>query len=156
MNTTRYVRIFLAGLSCLLTHRATAQDIKPLRPTVVRLEAGDVIREPLIGMDTATYYGTRRYQAATAKLLAAGDVQGRKWRKLLLASDSTTAEAEREIARQRLVNAAQQKQFSQLQEVLDKALALPTEKSLFINPKFYGGVAVGTLFGFFLKAHLSK
>jgi hypothetical protein len=140
---TRSTTACLLLLLCLLSHRATSQ--------VYQLRAGDVVRGPLIGIDTATYRSTRQYVAAAGQLL---DVRAQRIATLErsnLLADSTTATALAELRRCRAGAAATEADYERMRQAARVALASPPRPPLLFDSHFYQGTAVGVVAALLLK-----
>ena len=135
--------LYLLPLLCLLTRPASSQPIAPLRPVVVRLETGDVARQPLIGLDTATYGGTRRYVAAAGQLLLVrADRIAQLERSGGLADSVQTAQAD-ELRRCRAGQAIRDADIKRLAEASHSLLAVRPRPPWLLDSHTYKGAGLG-------------
>lgn len=141
----------LLPLLCLLTRPASSQPIAPLRPVVVHLETGDVARQPLIGLDTATYGGTRRYVAAAGQLLLVRADRIAQLERAGRVADSTTTAALTELRRYQATAATNEAAFKKLATATNRALGKPPAPPLLLDPHFYQGTLAGVVGAVLLK-----
>ena len=142
----------LLCLLCLLTRPASSQPIAPLRPVVVRLDVGDVARQPLIGLDTATYGGTRRYVAAAGQLLLVrADRITQSERSGRLADSVQTAQAD-ELRRRRAGQALTTADYEKMRAAATAGLAVRPRPPLLLDGRTWKAGAVGAVLGLVLKA----
>lgn len=137
----------LLCLSCLLNRPATAQPIKPLAPVVVQLLPGDVVGEPLIGLDSATYHAAR----TALSMVPVGDaVQANLRRQAELAGQQLAA-AEDELRRCRAGAAVTTADYERMRQAAQVALASPPRPPLLLDSHFYQGTLAGTVAAVVLK-----
>lgn len=145
---TRFAPYFLLWcLSCLLTRSATAQAISPLKPIVVQLVPGDVVRERLVGVDSATYQA------------------GRQARLLVPAADALQADLRREntLVRQQLATteaallgclrgqAASEADYHAMQQAASASRVSPARPPALVDSHTYAGAGAGALLVVLLK-----
>lgn len=140
---------------CLLTRPASSQPIAPLRPVVVRLETGDVARQPLIGLDTATYGGTRRYVTAAGQLLLVRADRIAQLERSGRLADSVQATQADELRRCRAGQAATTADYEKMRAAATAGLAVRPRPPWLLDPRTWKAGAVGTVLGLVLKAVIS-
>jgi len=148
---TRLPAACLLLLLCLLTHRGSSQAIAPLAPVVVRLNVGDVAQQPLIGLDTATYGGTRRYVASAGQLLLVRADRIAQLERSNRLADSTTTAVVTELRRCQATAAANDADFKKLAAATNRALGKPPAPPLLLDSHTYKGVGAGVVLAVLLK-----
>jgi len=138
-------------LLCLLAQPASSQAIAPLAPTVVRLEVGDVARQPLIGLDTATYANTRQYVAAAGQLLLVRADRIAQLERSGRLADSVQVAYAAELRRCQASQAATDADYDRMRAAARVALASPPRPPWLLDGRTYKAGAVGTVLGVLLK-----
>ena len=139
------MRVLILLCCFLLIHRTSASQSLPspasdrpvyaplpLRPLVVLLDSGQVIRRPLVGIDT-TYYRAVRLKVARADLLEYG--------RTLSLLQVSQLQAELRRSRQQLLTSG--KDFDALADINKQLAGLPLAKPLLVDPHTYIGVGIG-------------
>lgn len=121
---------------------------------MVRLATGDMARQPLIGLDTATYRSTRQYVAAAGQLLlvradriAALERSGRL-------ADSVQAAYAVELRRCQAGAAATTADYERMRDAARVALASPPRPPWPLDGRTYKAGGAGVVLGLVLKAFL--
>lgn len=117
---------------------------------MVRLEVGEVVRRPLIGIDTATYRTTRQYVAAAGQLLGVRAARIAQLERSTQLADSTTTAVLTELRRSKVTAAANEADFQKLVEST-RALGKPPAPPLLLDPHFYQGTLAGAVAAVLLK-----
>ena len=138
-------------LLCLLAQPASSQAIAPLAPTVVRLEVGDVARQPLIGLDTATYANTRQYVAAAGQLLLVRADRIAQLERSGRLADSVQVAYAAELRRCQAGRLASEADVAKLSEASRSLLASPPRPPWLLDSRTYKAGAAGTVLGVLLK-----
>lgn len=108
-----------------------------------RLSAGDVVRGPLIGLDTATYRSTSQYVASATQLLDARAGRIATLERARLLADSTTQAQAAELRRCRGEVVASAKDYEHMRSAARAVLAQQPRPPLLLDSHFYKGVATG-------------
>jgi hypothetical protein len=116
---------------------------------VVRLEVGEVVRRPLIGIDTATYRSTRQYVAAAGQLLGVRAARIAQLERSTQLADSTTAAVLTELRRSKATAAANEADFQKL--ATRAVLGKPPAPPLLLDSHFYQGTLAGAVAAVLLK-----
>ena len=150
---TRSARFFLLlCLSCLLCRPATAQAIKPLAPVpvAVQLLPGDVVRERLIGLDSASYQAGRRALA----LVPAGDAVQADLRHQAALANQQVAALDTELRRCQAARTTAEADADRMRAAARVALASPPRPPWLLDGRTYraggAGVVVGLLLSVFI------
>jgi hypothetical protein len=140
------MRIYLLlGLLAWCCPPARCQEISLLRPLIVRLDSGTVVRRPLIGIDTATYQAVRLGQDSDQQLLLvragriAGLTAGRR------ADSLAYVRQGRELRASRLDIANLNGELTKSEVRNQKLLAQPLAKPWLLDPHFYQGTVLGVV-----------
>jgi len=142
---TRFAAACLPLLLCLLSRPAHSQAVAPLRPVVVQLAAGDVVHQPLVGLDTATYRHTRQYVAAACQLLLVRADRIAQLERSGRLCDSLATAASAELRRQRATVASSEADFQKLAGQASQALATRPQPPLLLDSQTYKGAALGAV-----------
>ena len=144
----------LLPLLCLLTQPASSQAIAPPHPMVVRLETGDIARQPLIGLDTATYGGTRRYVAAAGQLLLVRADRIAQLERSGRLADSVQVAYAAELRRCQAGRAATEADYERMRAAARVALASPPRPPWLLDSHTYKGVGAGAVLAVLLKVFI--
>jgi hypothetical protein len=118
---------------------------------VVRLEVGEVVRRPMIGLDTATYRSTRLYVAGASQLLNVRAERIATLERSNLLADSTAAAALAELRRYQATAAANEADFQKLATSTRAVLGKPPAPPLLLDPHFYQGTLASAVAAVLLK-----
>ncbi|WP_161599413.1 hypothetical protein [Hymenobacter nivis] len=132
-------------MSCLLTRPASSQPIAPLRPLVVRLDSGTVVRRPLIGIDTTLYRSVRTDRALDQLLLANRAARVAVLEQVVRRDSSALADRAAELRRCRGEGRARESDFTQLVATTARLQDLPTPRPFLLDAHTYQGAGLGAL-----------
>jgi len=144
---TRSITACLPLLLCLLCRPAHSQ-------VVVQLATGDVVRQPLVGLDTATYRHTRQYVAAAGQLLLVRADRIAQLERSGRLCDSLATATAAEVRRQRATAAGSEADFQKLAAQAQRALATPPRPPLLLDGHTYKGVGAGAVLAVLLKVFI--
>lgn len=119
-----------------------------------RLAAGDVVRAPLVGIDTATYESTRLYVANASQLLDARAGRIATLERASLTADSITQAQAAELRRCRGEVVASAADYDHMRQAARVALASPPRPPLLLDSHTYKGMGAGALLAVLLKVFL--
>jgi hypothetical protein len=132
----------LLALCCLLALSGHSQ--------IIQLVPGDVVRKPMVGIDTTTYSAIRAYQEASTSLL---DLRANRITTLeheLTVAESASAVVVDELKQCRADNLKADAKYAKMTAHAEKALALPVRPPLLLDSRVYLGGGVGLLLGLFV------
>ena len=112
---------------------------------MVRLLPGDVARQQLIGLDTATYRTTRRYVATASQLLLVRADRITKLERAGLVADSVQATYATELRQCRADAQAARGDADRMRAAARVALASPPRPPWLLDSHTYKGVGLGAL-----------
>lgn len=130
-------------LLCLLSQPATSQ--------VYRLSAGDVVRAPLVGIDTATYRSTHAYVATASQLLLVRANRIAQLERSGRLADSVQTAYAAELRRCQAGRAASDADYEKMRTAARVALASPPRPPLLLDSRTYKGMGAGAAIGLLLK-----
>ncbi|MDO7888247.1 hypothetical protein [Hymenobacter cheonanensis] len=148
---TRFVTACLLPLLCLLSLPATSQPIRQLAPLVVRLDSGTVVRQRLVGIDTATYRSTRQYVATAGQLLLVRADRIAQLERDASLRDSVQTAYATELRRSQASQAATEADYQRMRAAARVALASPPRPPWLLDSRTYKAGAAGTVLGVLLK-----
>jgi hypothetical protein len=108
---------------------------------VVQLLPGDVVHEPLIGLDSATYQAARTALA----MVPAGEAVQANLRHRAELADQQLAVLDAELRRCRAGTAADWANLQKLAEASHSLLERPPRPPLLLDSHFYQGTALGVV-----------
>lgn len=115
------------------------RPLVPLRPQVVRLDSGVVIKRNLVGIDPQAYESLRVNTALDQQQLAARAAQLAQLRDILRQDSLVTQRSTGELSATRRDNAALSAALRRQETLASKALALPLRPPLLLDAHTYIG-----------------
>jgi hypothetical protein len=145
----RKLLLCLLPLLCLLAHNASSQTF------TYTLHPGDVVKQRMIGIDTASYGQSRRYMYRAGNLILTGQNLLAELQHKYDLSQAASIVLQNELKRTRQEHELTEAELAAVAKKANKLAALPLQKPLLLDLRTYevGGTAGAVAFLIALLIH---